>query len=57
MITAFSLALAMLGCFFVMFRPAVGGSGMPQVVAFLNGTYNRNYLTITVLVCARAWIW
>lgn len=23
-----------------------------QVVAFLNGTYNINYLSITVLVCA-----
>jgi H+/Cl- antiporter ClcA len=31
MVTVFSLALALTACLFVMFRPAVGGSGMPQV--------------------------
>ncbi|KAL7748494.1 hypothetical protein RI367_006189 [Sorochytrium milnesiophthora] len=49
----FGLALAMcfLGVACILYEPSAAGSGMPEVISFLNGLAQPRYLTIKTFVC------
>ncbi|KAL7749684.1 hypothetical protein RI367_004912 [Sorochytrium milnesiophthora] len=52
---AFSFGLALAMCFVgvavTLYEPCAAGSGMPEVIAFLNGLYQRRYSTIKTYIC------
>jgi hypothetical protein len=51
--TLSSLLFAMTSTFVVLYEPAAGGSGMPEVISYLNGVKLRKYFTVRVLVRAK----